>query len=224
MVGVAALDRRLVAAARARAAARPAATDRLAVAASRSLARVLDPPGALLVDMGDGLIGTGWHPAEVNGRRRTRWIGPGPTATLDLRIERRRPLALRLRVGNHLRSSQVDGLRITADGAACSVDHWVLPPFDHFFETTIPENPDAGPLLRLAIDCGETAAPPDAADARSLGVEVAEIELAPVERFTPQSLAGLARVRDDLATLAGSPDGDRRMQHLLDSLATGGRA
>lgn len=218
------LDRELVDAARVRAAARPGATlaDRREEAAARSSVRVLDPPESLIIDMGEGLVGSGWHPCEVNGRRRTRWIGPGPTATLDVRINRRRPLGLRLRVGNHRFAAQVDGLRILADGVPCAVDHWVLPPFDHFFETTIPAAPEARPLLRLAIDCGQAAAAADPADTRCLGVEIEEIELAPAERFTARSLSGLARVREQLAVLALSPDGNRRTQHLLRSLPPAG--
>ena len=214
------LDRPLVEAARARSAARQTAplADLRDQAAARGRARVLEPPESLILDMGDGFVGTGWHPPEVNGRRRTRWIGPGPTATLELRIDRRRPLALRLRVGNHLRAAQVDGLRILADGLPCAVDHWVLPPFDHFFEATIPAAPDGPPLLRLAVDCGQTAPAADPADTRSLGVEIGEIELAPAGRFMPRSLAGLARVRGELAALAALADGNRRTWHLLDSL------
>jgi hypothetical protein len=167
--------------------------------------------------MGETLIGTGWHPCEVNGRRRARWIGPGRTATLDLRIDRRRPLAVRFRVGSHLRAAQVDRLGVVADGVPCAVDHWVLPPFDHFFEARIPPAPDGPPLLRLAIDCAETVHPPDPTDTRLLGVEVEEIEVVPADRVVPRSLSRLDRVRDELAAMASTPDGDPRMQHLLES-------
>lgn len=215
-----ALDRRLVAAARERAAlAGPvdrSAWQRRAEAAA--MERVLAAPESILVEMGEALVGSGWHPCEVNGRRRARWTGPGPVATLDLRIDRRRPLAIRFRVGNHLRAGQVDRLVLAADGVPCTVDHWVLPPFDHLFEATIPAAPDGPPFLRLSIDCGETVAPPDTADTRLLGVEIEEIEIAPAGRFVAGSLAGLGRVRDELAALASTPDGDRRMQHLLASL------
>ena len=81
-------------------------------------------------------------------------------------------------------------------------------------------DPD-GVELRLAIDCREAVASPDRIDTRSLGVEIAEIELAPVERMPPRSLTALAHVRDQWALLAGTPDGDRRMQHFLDTLPGG---
>ena len=218
-----AIDRRLVAAARRQAADRRR-VDRQALDAEACLgyrARILEAPDAVLVDMGDGFLGPGWHPCEINGRKRARWTGPGPTASLDLRIDRSRALYLRLRVGNHLRSQQVDGLRIAVDGTRCNVDHWVLPPFDHLFETPIPAAPGAAPSLHVEIDCLETFAPPDPADTRLLGVEIEEIEVGPADRSNPRSLSGLGRVSDELAALARTADGDRRTQFLLDSLPAG---
>ena len=218
-----AIDRRLVAAAhRLLTSRRRVDRGRLdSQACDTYLTRVLDPPAAVLIDMGEGFLGSGWHPCEVNGRKRARWTGPCPVASLDLRIDRSRTLGLRMRVGNHLRSGQVDGLRIVVDGAPCEVDHWVIPPFDHLFEAAIPAAPGARPLLHIEIDCGETFSPPDAADTRLLGVEIEEIEVGPAERYTPRSLAGLARVGEELAGLAATPDGDRRMQALLDALPAG---
>ncbi len=64
-------------------------------------------------------------------------------------------------------------------------------------------------------DCAASVHLPDPTDARLLGVQVEEIELAPAGRLAPRSLAGLGRVRAELAALAGTPDGDRRMAHLL---------
>ena len=218
-----ALDRRLVDAARRRAAARPRedADVLRRRAADAAVARVVGPPAGLIVDMGEGFVGSGWHPCEVNGRRRARWTGPEPVATLILRVDRSRPLACRLRVGNHLHPGQVDGLVIRADGAPCDVDHWVLPPFDHVYETTIPADPAAGDIVRLSFDAGFVVSPPDPADTRLLGVEVAEIALAPVGRLVPRSLAGLARVRAELDALAAIPDGDRRMQRFLAGVGPG---
>jgi len=220
-----AIDRRLVAAARARASARRGG-DRWtpdSQACDAFLHRLLEPPSAVLVDMGEGFLGTGWHPCEVNGRKRARWTGPCPVACLDLRIDRRRPLHLRLRVGNHLRPSQVDGLRIVVDGVPCQVDHWVLPPFDHLFEAAIPASPGNVPLLHVEIDCVDTFSPPDPADRRRLGVEIEEIEVGPADRYAPRSLTGLERVGEELVALARTTDGDRRLQFLLDSLpATAG--
>ena len=213
------IDRRLVAAARRRAACH--ALDRAALdheARERYLARLVEPPASVLVDMGEGILAAGWHPCEVNGRKRSRWTGPSPRARIDVRIDRRRPLAIRFRVGNHVRSAQVDGLRILADGRELPTDHWVLPPFDHFFEATVPAAPGAPPTLSIAIDCVETCAPADRSDGRLLGVEVEEIEIGPAERHRPRSLGGLGRVREELAALAATADGDRRMQFLLDSL------
>lgn len=218
-----ALDRPLVDAARRRATAapRPEADVLRQRAAAASVARVAGPPAGLIVDMGEGFTGTGWHPCEVNGRRRTRWTGPDPTATLLVRVDRSRPLDCRLRIGNHVDARQVEGLAIRADGVPCAVDHWVLPPFDHVYEATIPADPAAGSLLRLSIDAGVALAPPDPADTRLLGVEVAEIALAPAGRLGPRSLEGLTRVRGELEALAATPDGDRRMQRLLAGLPPG---
>lgn len=215
-----AIDRRLVATARAHAPARRHG-DRWtldAEACESYEARILEPPAAVLVDMGEGFLCTGWHPCEVNGRKRARWTGPCPVAGLDLRIDRSRALRIRLRVGNHLRAAQVDGLRIVIDGHPCHVDHWVLPPFDHFFEATIPAAPDAQPLLHIEIDCVDTFPPPDTTDTRLLGVEIEEIEVGPAECYAPRSLGGLGRVGTELAALASTADGDRRLQSLLDSL------
>lgn len=214
-----ALDRRLVDGARQRlrSAGPPDAVTSLERARWAARDRVLEPPASLLLEMGEALVGSGWHPCEVNGRRRARWTGPGPVATLELRVDRRRPLGIRFRVGNHLRAAQVDDLALAADGVSCDVDHWVLPPFDHFFEATIPAAPLDLPLLRLSIDCREAVRPPDPADTRLLGVEIEEIEILPADRRAPRSLAALGRVRDELAALASTPDGDRRMQHLLAS-------
>ena len=217
------IDRRLVAAARASAPARRRG-DRQALDAEACRgyrARILAPPAAVLVDMGEGFLGTGWHPCEINGRKRARWTGPCPVASLDLRIDRSRALHLRLRVGNHLRSTQVDGLRIVIDGHPCQVDHWVLPPFDHFFEVAIPAAPGSLPWLHVEIDCVDTFPPPNAADSRLLGVEIEEIEIGPADRYAPRSLTGLSLVRDKMAALARSADGDRRTQCLLDSLPVG---
>lgn len=217
------LDRRLVAAARRRAADRGVA-DRGTLeelAFSRHRARILSAPEAILVDMGDGILDPGWHPCERNGRKRSRWIGPSPVAALSLRVSRAGALAVRVRVGNHLLPAQVDSLRLFADGVELATDHWVLPPFDHFFEATVPAAPGAGDFLHLEIDCGETAAPPDPSDTRRLGVEVGEIEVFPAERHRSRSLAGLARVRVELDSLAATPDGDRRMEHLLQGLPGG---
>jgi hypothetical protein len=217
------IDRRLVATARRLVAARPRADRRIldAQACDASLARILEPPSAVLVDMGEGFLGTGWHPCEVNGRKRARWIGPCPVATLDLRIDRSRPLHLRLRVGNHLRPAQVDGLRVVVDGVPCEVDHWVLPPFDHIFEAAIPAAPGARPLCHLEIDCIETFAPADPSDRRMLGVEIEEIEVGPAGAQTPRSLAALRDIGEALALLADTADGDRRTENLLDSLPAG---
>ena len=218
-----AIDRQLVAAARASAPSRRQG-DRWtldAEACDRYEARIIEPPTAVLVDMGEGFLNPGWHPCEVNGRKRARWTGPCPVACLDLRIDRSRPLWIRLRVGNHLRPEQVDGLRIAVDGFRCSVDHWVLPPFDHFFEAAIPAAPGSLPWLHVEIDCVDTFSPPDAADTRRLGVEIEEIEIGPAERFVPRSLAALGRVQEELSRLAATPDGDRRMQVLLESLPVG---
>jgi len=57
-------------------------------------------------------------------------------------------------------------------------------------------------------------------DADRLAVAAAR-GLAPVERMPPRSLTALAHVRDQWALLAGTPDGDRRMQHFLDTLPGG---
>jgi hypothetical protein len=217
------IDRRLVATARRFAASRRRA-DRQALDAEACRgyrARILAPPAAVLVDMGEGLLSTGWHPCEVNGRKRARWTGPCPVACLDLRIDRSRALLIRLRIGNHLRSTQVDSLRIVVDGHPCRVDHWVLPPFDHFFEAAIPAAPGALPWLHVEIDCVDTFSPTDAADTRRLGVEIEEIEIGLAERYAPRSLAALGRVQEELSRLATTPDGDRRMQVLLDSLPVG---
>ena len=217
------IDRRLVARAHRLAASRRRA-DRQTLDAEACLghqARILAPPAAVLVDMGEGFLGTGWHPCEINGRKRARWTGPSPVACLTIRIDRSRPLWIRLRVGNHLRPEQVDGLRIAVDGFRCNVDHWVLPPFDHFFEAVIPAAPGAAPLLHVEIDCLETFAPPDPADTRLLGVEIEEIEVGPADRYAPRSLTGLSQVSDELVALARSADGDRRTQFLLDSLPAG---
>jgi hypothetical protein len=218
-----AIDRRLVASARAKAASRRRADRQTldAEACKSYEARILEPPAAVLVDMGEGFLGTGWHPCEVNGQKRARWTGPCPVACLDLRIKRDQPLRIRLRVGNHLRSAQVDGLRIVVDGTPCRVDHWVLPPFDHFFEAAIPAAPGTPPVLHVEIDCVETFPPPNAADSRLLGVEIEEIEIGPADRYAPRSLTGLGLVSDELAALARTADGDRRTQCLLDSLPAG---
>lgn len=221
-----AIDRQLVAAARENAPSRRRG-DRWtldAEACDRYDSRIIEPPTAVLVDMGEGFLATGWHPCEVNGRKRARWTGPCAVACLDLRIDRSRPLWIRLRVGNHLRPEQVDGLRIAVDGFRCNVDHWVLPPFDHFFEAVIPAAPGAAPLLHVEIDCLETFAPPDPADTRLLGVEIEEIEVGPADRYIPRSLSGLGQVSDELAALARTADGDRRTQFLLDSLPAGAGA
>jgi len=218
-----AIDRRLVATARARAASRRRG-DRLtldAEACERYEARILEPPAAVLVDMGEGFLGTGWHPCEINGRKRARWTGPCPVACLKIRIDRDKALHLRLRVGNHLRSTQVDGLRILVDGTPCRVDHWVLPPFDHFFEAEIPAARGTPSLLHVEIDCVDTFPPSNAADTRLLGVEIEEIEIGPADRYAPRSLTGLSLVSDTLVALARSADGDRRTQCLLDSLPVG---
>lgn len=213
------LDRRLFAAARRRAARHAHGREALRdEARERYRARLVEPPASVLVDMGEGIPAAGWHPCEVNGRKRSRWTGPSPRAGLDLRIDRRRPLAIRFRVGNHMRSAQVDGLRLFADGRELPVDHWVLPPFDHFFEATVPAAPEGPPTLALAFDCVDTFAPVDRSDGRLLGVEVEEIEVGPVDRHRPRSLGALGRVREELAALAATADGDRRMQCLLDSL------
>ena len=217
------IDRRLVATARRLAASRRRADRQTldAEACKSYEARILEPPAAVLVDMGEGFLGTGWHPCEINGRKRARWTGPGPVACLTIRIDRSNALRLRLRVGNHLRSAQVDGLRIVVDGTPCRVDHWVIPPFDHFFEAAIPAAPGTPPLLHVEIDSVETFPPPNAADSRLLGVEIEEIEIGPADRYAPRSLTGLSLVRDKLAALARSADGDRRTQCLLDSLPVG---
>lgn len=218
-----AIDRRLVAAARASAPSRHRG-DRQALDAEACRgyrARILAPPAAVLVDMGEGFLNTGWHPCEINGRKRARWTGPCSVASLDMRIDRSRALRIRLRVGNHLRSTQVDDLRIVIDGQPCQVDHWVLPPFDHFFEAAIPAAPGSLPWLHVEIDCLDTFSPTDVADTRRLGVEIEEIEIGPAERFVPRSLAGLGRVQEELSRLATTPDGDRRMQVLLESLPAG---
>lgn len=217
------VDRRLFDAARRRAAGR-GREDRRALeeaATARHDAAVLAPPDSLLVDMGEGIRSDGWHPCEVNGRKRARWTGPGPRSALHLRIDRRRPLALRVRVGNHLRSAQVDRLQLLADGVPLATDHWVLPPFDHLFEATIPPAPDTPPRLVVELDCAETHAPPDRSDTRLLGVEVEEVEVGPSERYSPRSLESLARVRRELDLLAATVDGDRRLGRLLGSLPDG---
>ncbi|MCY3016138.1 MAG: hypothetical protein NT171_15820 [Planctomycetota bacterium] len=217
------IDRRLVAGARDSAPSRRRGDRRAldAEACRGYRARILAPPAAVLVDMGEGFLGTGWHPCEINGRKRARWTGPCSVASLDVRIDRSRALRIRLRVGNHLRSTQVDGLRIVIDGQPCQVDHWVLPPFDHFFEAAIPVAPGSLPWLHVEIDCLDTFSPTDAADTRRLGVEIEEIEIGPAERFVPRSLAALGRVQEELSRLATTPDGDRRMQVLLESLPAG---
>jgi len=221
-----AIDRRLVATAHRLAASRHRGDRQTldAEACRGYRARILAPPAAVLVDMGEGFLGTGWHPGEINGRKRARWTGPGSVASLDLRIDRSRPLSLRLRVGNHLRSQQVDGLRIMVDGTPCPVDHWVLPPFDHFFEAAIPAAPGSLPWLQVEIDCVDTFPPPNAVDSRLLGVEIEEIEVGPADRYASRSLSGLGQVSDELAALARTADGDRRMQCLLDSLPAGAGA
>jgi len=217
------LDRPLVDAARRRAAARRSgdAAARRRAALELSQGRVVGPPPGLLVDMGEGFVGSGWHPCEINGRRRTRWTGPQAEATLLARVARDRPLEGRLRVGNHLDPAQVEGLVIRVDGVPVPADHWVLPPFDHVWEFPVPAAPVSGDLVRLSIDCGRTLRPPNPADGRMLGVEIGEIELAPAGRLVPRSLGGLARVRGELAALAATPDGDRRMACLLAGLPPG---
>ncbi|MSR27881.1 MAG: hypothetical protein EXS06_12840, partial [Planctomycetaceae bacterium] len=114
-------DRRLVAGARESAPSRRRGDRQTldAEACRGYRARILAPPAAVLVDMGEGFLGTGWHPCEINGRKRARWTGPCSVASLDVRIDRSRALYLRLRVGNHLRSAQVDRLRIVVDGTPC---------------------------------------------------------------------------------------------------------
>lgn len=219
-----AIDRRLVAAARQRS-METGPIDHSALeraARGKYEGRLLDPPASILIEMGQGICSKGWHPCELHGLKRSRWIGPGPVAELDMRIDRSRALLIRLRADSHLSPRQVDGLRIHADGQALSTDHWALPPFDHFFEATVPPSPGAPPLLRLQIDSVQTLRPPNTGDPRLLGVEVGEIEVGPADGYIPRSLESLQTVRSKLSALAATTEKDWRMKVLLDSLPAAG--
>ncbi len=107
--------------------------------------------------MADAAPGAGWHAQEVNQSKHSRWIGPQPKATINLRIKKDSDLLLRFRVTNILTSRQFDQLRILADGQDLQLHTWRESEFvlvvDAIAESALLNL--KSDILEICIDCVE---------------------------------------------------------------------
>lgn len=69
------------------------------------------------VNFNGPMSGTGWYPAEADPNTGTfRWIGPRPTATLDLRLGRDRDACIKVRVISAPDDSQLERFAVRVNG------------------------------------------------------------------------------------------------------------
>ncbi|WJY16237.1 sulfotransferase family 2 domain-containing protein [Pectobacteriaceae bacterium CE90] len=166
------------------------------------------PAGWTVVDMSKPLNGTGWHCRERNGNKFSRWIGPTPTATIDIPLRKDRDIFVRFRVTNILSARQVDKLTLKVDGQLVTLHRWSESTFVVVFDAVIPKQTlsQSDEILRLTIDCAETITTADPNDGRQLGLEICEIEVGPSDGFILQApgtpdmacgLRGIASSRND---------------------------
>lgn len=159
-------------------------SDLKAAAASRHEAAFREPPDWVLVSMGDALRGSGWHAREVNGMKMSRWMGPGPIATIDVDVEKARGLFIRARCTSFVDPLQLAGFKMSADKVPLNVGTWVLDGRYRYFEAVV-----SGDLLRpntplhLEFDCGFVLRSGNPGDPRQLGLEFSEIEVGPASGF-----------------------------------------
>ncbi|MBX9447365.1 sulfotransferase family 2 domain-containing protein [Dickeya chrysanthemi] len=169
---------------------------------------LIRPAGWTVVDMSQPLNGTGWHCREQNERKFSRWMGPTPTATIDIPFRKDRDLLVRFRVTNILSARQVDELTLKVDDYAALLHQWSESTFVVVFDAVIPQQElnHANDILRLTIDCAETITMTTPGDGRQLGLEICEIEVGPSDAFILQApgtpaaslgLRGIASSRND---------------------------
>ncbi|MCI4238431.1 sulfotransferase family protein [Dickeya dianthicola] len=169
---------------------------------------LIRPAGWTVVDMSQPLNGTGWHCRERNESKFSRWIGPTPTATIDIPFRKDRDILVRFRVTNILSTRQADELTLKVDGYAATLHRWSESTFVVVFDAVIPQQElnHANGILHLTIDCAETITMTAPGDGRQLGLEICEIEVGPSDAFILQSpgtpaislgLRGIASSRND---------------------------
>ncbi|WP_038912838.1 sulfotransferase family 2 domain-containing protein [Dickeya zeae] len=169
---------------------------------------LIRPAGWTVVDMSQPLNGTGWHCREQNERKFSRWMGPTPTATIDIPFRKDRDILVRFRVTNILSARQVDELTLKVDDYAALLHRWSESTFVVVFDAVIPQQElnHANDILQLTIDCAETITMTTPGDGRQLGLEICEIEVGPSDAFILQApgtpaaslgLRGIASSRND---------------------------
>ncbi|WPD73941.1 sulfotransferase family 2 domain-containing protein [Dickeya fangzhongdai] len=158
---------------------------------------LIRPAGWTVVDMSQPLNGTGWHCRERNDRKFSRWIGPTPTATIDIPFRKDRDILVRFRVTNILSTRQVDELTLKVDDYAATLHRWSESTFVVVFDALIPQQElnQSNDILRLTIDCAETIIMDTSNDGRQLGLEICEIEVGPSDAFILQSPGTPANAR-----------------------------
>lgn len=158
--------------------------DLAAAAQERYRSTLTEPPAWLVVDMADAAPGAGWHAQEVNQSKHSRWIGPQPKATLNLRIKKDNDLLLRFRVTNILTARQFEQLRILVDGQDLQLHTWQESEFVLVVDA-IAESARLNlksDILEICIDCAEAICLANG-DKRILGLEFCEIEVGAREAF-----------------------------------------
>ncbi|WP_033112140.1 sulfotransferase family 2 domain-containing protein [Dickeya dadantii] len=150
---------------------------------------LIRPAGWTVVDMSQPLNGTGWHCREQNEGKFSRWIGPTPTATIDIPFTKDRDILVRFRVTNILSTRQVDELILKVDDYTAPLHRWSESTFVVVFDAVIPQQEldHTNDILRLTIDCAETITMTASNDGRQLGLEICEIEVGPSDAFILQS-------------------------------------
>lgn len=138
--------------------------------------------------MDEPFVGTGWQGREINGPKFSSWMGPAPRATLELAIDKRSDLLLRLRCTNWMRLELLENLAVSADGAHLATDIWNHPSGCHYVDCVVEQRclDATRPLLKIELDCGSVASPDG--DPRSLGLEFCEIEVGPRGLFNARQL------------------------------------
>ncbi len=141
-------------------------------------------PDWALVSMGDALKGSGWQAREVNGAKLSRWIGPRPTAELDVDVAKRGQMMIRARCTGFRDPAQLEQFAMRADGVPLRTETWIhLDRFRYFEAVVDAADLRAGAPLHLEFDCAFTRPAPDPRDPRLLGLEFCEIEIGPLAGF-----------------------------------------
>ena len=130
------------------------------------------------ITMSEALAGAGWHAREKNGKKTSRWTGPGTTAYLDVMLNRKKPLSFTLKISTPLSIQIIENLSISVDNIQTPVTKQKSE--DEFFIIGILPKNKNHTFTRFIINTGCVTNGTAKDDPRLLGIEVISLTIKPI--------------------------------------------